>query len=143
MITHVNQLSGPDLERVAQIWLKANLEAHSFIDPKYWLENFESVKSQLAVSELFIFRSDNQITGFLGMDHSYIAGLFVAAQFRGQGVGSALIKAAQSANQELTLSVYLKNQQARRFYVRQGFTEITRKIDEATGELTIDMKWPR
>ncbi|MFT8402144.1 MAG: GNAT family N-acetyltransferase [Lentilactobacillus diolivorans] len=143
MITHVNQLSGPDLERVAQIWLKANLEAHSFIDPKYWLENFESVKSQLAVSELFIFRSDNQITGFLGMDHGYIAGLFVAAQFRGQGVGSALIKAAQSANQELTLSVYLKNQQARRFYVHQGFTEITRKIDEATGELTIDMKWPR
>ncbi|MFT8909545.1 MAG: GNAT family N-acetyltransferase [Lentilactobacillus diolivorans] len=90
-----------------------------------------------------MFRSDNQITGFLGMDHGYIAGLFVAAQFRGQGVGSALIKAAQSANQELTLSVYLKNQQARRFYVRQGFTEITRKIDEATGELTIDMKWLR
>ena len=30
-----------DLERVMEIWLESNIDAHSFIDKKYWEDNYE------------------------------------------------------------------------------------------------------
>ena len=32
-----------DLDKIMDIWLQGNLEAHSFIDAEYWKKNFDSV----------------------------------------------------------------------------------------------------
>ena len=37
-----------DLEAVMQIWLEGNLDAHDFIDPSYWHDNYELVKKRVA-----------------------------------------------------------------------------------------------
>ena len=36
-----------DLDKIMNIWLEGNLEAHSFIDEEYWNKHFDSVKSVL------------------------------------------------------------------------------------------------
>ncbi|MCH4170913.1 MAG: GNAT family N-acetyltransferase [Lactobacillus sp.] len=144
MITHTDHITGSNLDTIAQIWLTSNLEAHSFIDPNYWQQNFAAVKQQLATAELFIFNDTNdQITGFLGLSGDYIAGLFVAAKFRGEGIGHQLLTAAKTSQAKLTLSVYAKNKKAVNFYSREGFCLTNQEIDEPTGELALQMTWTK
>lgn len=143
MITHTIGLSGPKLDEVADIWLSSNLEAHAFIDPMYWKNYYDGAKKAISKAELFIFESDGHVKGFLGMDGNYIAGLFVSAKFRDQGIGSQLIAAAKSTHSVLTLSVYEKNSRAYRFYIQQGFHEISHDLDEVTDEFAVRMKWKR
>ena len=43
----IRELRKTDIKRVAEIWLNANLQAHSFISPQYWMGNFDLVKAML------------------------------------------------------------------------------------------------
>ena len=81
-----------DLDKIMDIWLQGNLEAHSFIDAEYWKKNFDSVKSVLPNAEVYVYEEDGEILGFIGMDAEYIAGIFVAAEHKGQGIGHQLIE---------------------------------------------------
>lgn len=81
-----------DLDKIMDIWLQGNLEAHSFIDAEYWKKNFDSVKSVLPNAEVYVYEEDGEILGFIGMDAEYIAGIFVAAGHKGQGIGHQLIE---------------------------------------------------
>ena len=40
----IRKLQNADMDRVAGIWLDANLRAHCFIPPQYWKSNFDPVK---------------------------------------------------------------------------------------------------
>lgn len=82
-----------DLDKIMNIWLEGNLEAHSFIDAEYWNKNFDSVKSVLPNAEVYVYEEAGEILGFIGMDAEYIAGIFVAAGHKGQGIGHQLIEA--------------------------------------------------
>lgn len=143
MISCESDISGERLKRVADLWLDANLEAHSFIDQHYWLSNYEPVKRQLAQATLFVATQSKTIVGFLGITNNYIAGLFVDKRVRRQGVGRQLLDAVKAGRSELTLSVYEKNQAAYHFYNMQGFYKEAITIDEATGESVFEMKWQR
>ncbi|MBU9788113.1 GNAT family N-acetyltransferase [Lentilactobacillus sp. IMAU92037] len=141
MIIHTHGLSGPQLDEVTNIWLTANLEAHWFINGNYWRNYYAEVKPQIGDSELFLYEEANVIQGFLGIEDNYIAGLFVDKRYRGQGIGRELIAAAKRTRNELTLSVYEKNQAAYQFYLKQGFIETSRGIDPVTNERAINMAW--
>ena len=70
--------------------------------------------------------------GFLALDgEGYVAGLYLAPEARGRGIGAALIAAAKAARpQGLLLWTFLANEGARRFYARQGFVESGRTEGE-------------
>ena len=63
--------------------------------------------------------------GFLALDgEGYVAGLYLAPEARGRGIGAALLAAAKAARPEgLSLWAFLANEGARRFYAREGFVE--------------------
>ena len=42
-------------------------------------------------AEVYVFEEDGEVQGFIGMDAEYIAGLFVAEGYRGQGIDHQLI----------------------------------------------------
>lgn len=44
-----------DLEQVLQIWLEANIQAHSFIAPAYWESHYESVKLMLPQATVYVY----------------------------------------------------------------------------------------
>lgn len=97
-----------DLDKIMDIWLQGNLEAHSFIDAEYWKKNFDSVKSVLPNAEVYVYEEDGEILGFIGMDAEYIAGIFVAAGHKGQGIGHQLIETVKK-KKRLSLHVFDKN----------------------------------
>lgn len=94
-----------DLERVMEIWLESNVDAHSFIDKKYWENNYEMVKEMLPNAKIYLYEENKNILGFVGLIENYIAGIFVV---RSQGVGKKLLDYCKNLKKELTLSVYEK-----------------------------------
>lgn len=130
-----------DLERVMEIWLQSNIETHSFIDKKYWEDNYSMVKEILPSAEIYIYEENKNILGFIGIIGSYIAGIFVDKNFRSQGIGKKILDYCKSLKRELSLSVYEKNIKAYSFYSREGFQVVEKKIDENTNEIELVMCW--
>ncbi|MBM6690573.1 N-acetyltransferase [Fusobacterium mortiferum] len=130
-----------DLERVMEIWLESNIDAHSFTDKKYWEDNYEMVKEILPSAEIYLYEENKNILGFVGLMENYIAGIFVEKNFHSQGIGRKLLDCCKSLKRELTLSVYEKNQKAYSFYIREGFQVVEKKIDENTNEIELVMYW--
>ena len=63
----IRKLRKTDINRVADIWLKTNLKAHSFIYEQYWISNYERVKEMLPQAEVYVYEDDKMIQGFLGV----------------------------------------------------------------------------
>ena len=85
----IRRMGEGDLEAVAAIWLDANREAHDFIPASYWLGHFEEVRTALAQAEVWVFEAEAraEISGFIGLQEDYIAGIFVRREARSGGVG--------------------------------------------------------
>lgn len=130
-----------DLEKVMEIWLESNIDAHSFIDKKYWEDNYGMVKEILPNAKIYLYEENKNILGFVGLMENYIAGIFVDKNFRSQGVGRKLLDYCKNLKRELTLSVYEKNIKAYSFYSREGFQVVEKKIDENTNEIELVMCW--
>lgn len=44
----IRKLQNVDINKVADQWLKMNLEIHDFISGQYWISNYEAVKKMLS-----------------------------------------------------------------------------------------------
>ena len=49
------------LDRLMEIWLNGNLEAHSIIPGTYWEDNVPAVREQIAQAEIFVCESDGEM----------------------------------------------------------------------------------
>ena len=132
-----------DLDQVAEIWLAANQQAHSFISAEYWLENLGPVKEMLPQAEIYVLEREGEIAAFIGLQGDYIAGLFVSAEVRSRGLGRLLLDRAKQEHDRLSLKVYSKNTRAQSFYLREGFVYGEASIDSETGEEEHSMFWER
>ena len=110
-----------DLEHIMKIWLETNLAAHGFIPAEYWNEQYEAVKEALPQADILIYEEEGTVLGFLGLQDSYIAGLFVEKASRSRGIGRLLLEAAKSGRQELTLHAYQRTQEQSGFMNEKGF----------------------
>lgn len=137
----IRKLQNAYIDRVADIWLDANLRAHSFISPQYWKGNFETVKKMLPQAEVYVYENDREIWGFIGMNGEYIEGIFVSGEMQSRGIGKRLLDFVKTKKTELRLNVYQKNMRAIRFYQREGFKILREGMDEATGEKDYEMTW--
>lgn len=143
MITKLNSFSDRDLEQLAQIWLNGNLQAHSFIPAQYWKNQFVNIKKMLPEANIFVYRNNETIVGFLGELDGYIAGLFVDMNYRNQGVGSRLINYLKQINDKLTLSVYVDNINAVNFYEDKDFIIDSVGMDTETDSKEYHMIWEK
>ncbi|MFK4784622.1 GNAT family N-acetyltransferase [Fusobacterium sp. MFO224] len=137
----IRKLKKIDIDRVSEIWLNANLRAHNFIPKSYWKDNLKLLKKMLPESEVYVYGSDNEIQGFIGIMDNYIAGIFVSEKYQSRGIGKQLLDFIKSIKRELNLNVYEKNIRALRFYKRENFKIKSKKIDEATGENEYLLEW--
>ena len=119
----IRSLEPADLSAVSAIWLDANREAHDFIPASYWLGHFEEVRTALAQAEVWVFEAEAraEISGFIGLQEDYIAGIFVRREARSGGVGRQLLDHVKAGRRQLRLQVYRKNSRATGFYRREGF----------------------
>jgi len=139
----IRKLEKADLDRVCEIWLAGNTEAHSFISKQYWLDNLDAVREMLPQSEVYLYEDEDchEIQGFIGLHENYIEGIFVRSEARSRGIGRQLLDFAKTIRNPLTLQVYQKNTRAMEFYRREKFRLQCEKIDENTKEREYLMIW--
>ena len=137
----IRELQKADINKVADIWLDTNLQAHYFIPAQYWKSNFDSVKELLPQAEVYVYENSQKIQGFIGLNGEYIEGIFVSGEIQSQGIGKLLLNFVKDRRSKLSLNVYQKNTQAIHFYQREGFTIQREGLDEATGEKDYVMIW--
>lgn len=137
----IRKFENKDTDRVMEIWLEANLQAHDFISREYWLEHKDETAQLLPKASVYVYEDEEGIQAFIGMVNNYIAGIFVATKMQGKGIGKRLLDHVKTIQKYLTLHVYQKNTGAIGFYQREGFGVLTIDIDTATGEREYTMCW--
>jgi N-acetylglutamate synthase and related acetyltransferases len=143
MANMIREMTTNEIDRVGDIWLNSNLEAHDFVDKNYWLNNLETVKEQFRQAEIYVYELDGQICGFAGLQNDYLAGIFVQKDYRNHGIGHQLLDYLKQTHQKLTLDVYDKNERARKFYKVNGFNLASSGIDEVNGEEEYQLIWQK
>ncbi len=137
----IRRMEPADTERVSEIWLEANREAHGFIPASYWEENFQMVKEMLPLAEVYVWEDTGGIQGFVGLNGDYIEGIFVSGSRRSAGIGRQLVDHCKEIRSSLRLKVYEKNRRVAAFYLREGFQITAEGVDEDTGETEYEMGW--
>ncbi len=137
----IRKLQKTDIDKVMEIWLTSNEDAHPFVNKEYWKSNFDEVKKQMLQAEVFVYVQGSEIQGFVGLVNNYIAGIFVDRKYRSSGVGHKLIKYVKEGHNELTLEVYTKNNGAVNFYKREDFNIISKQVEPDTDETECLMSW--
>ena len=139
----IRRLENRDLEQTAKIWLDTNREAHDFIPGSYWENHYLMVKEMLLQAEVYVYEAEQEIRGFVGLDDTYIAGIFVRSKDQSLGIGTQLLNFVKERKEELSLRVYQKNENAIRFYQREAFQVQEEGIDEDTKEKEYLMIWKK
>ena len=137
----IRKLQKTDINRVAEIWLTANRNAHAFIPAAYWESHLDFVKNMLPQTEVYVYETNQTIQGFIGINGESIEGIFVANEMQSHGIGKILLDYMKDKKVRLQLNVYQKNVRAMSFYQREGFTIQCDQIDEFTGEKEYVMNW--
>lgn len=131
-----------DLDRIMEIWLEGNLQAHDFVDPAYWTGCLQEVREAIAQADVWVWDENGRVEAFAGMVEHYLAGLFVSGAQRGKGIGGLLLEHIKEQRFPLTLHVYSRNAGAVQFYERHGFGTISEYIDLETGQPEREMIFP-
>lgn len=139
----IRKFEKKDTERIMEIWLEANLEAHDFVPSDYWLSQYQSVQKQLLSADIYVYEQDNEIQGFVGMTDDYLAGIFVDKKYRSMGIGKGLLEYVKKIYPAFSLNVYQKNQRAVDFYLREKLTIVSTGADEDTAEADYTMVWKK
>lgn len=136
----IRKFKNTDIDQVINIWLKASIAAHDFIDKSFWQSKINDMKYvYLPAAETYIYEENNIIKGFLSLQKNILAALFVSPDFQGAGIGTELIKKAQSIRNNLNLTVYKENIKSIAFYKKNGFEIEKEQIDPHTGHLELVM----
>ncbi|MDF7670056.1 GNAT family N-acetyltransferase [Orbaceae bacterium ESL0721] len=130
----IREYQPADLDAIMKIWLQGNEQAHPFIDPEFFKQNYEMVKLFIPMSTVYVQDLDG-VKGFIGLTENFISGLYVDEAYRRQGIGHALITKAKQLHNELVTTVYKQNPAAVEFFEAQEFFITSESINEETGEL--------
>ncbi|MGL4861331.1 MAG: GNAT family N-acetyltransferase [Enterobacteriaceae bacterium] len=127
-------------KQVVDIWYRASILTHYFIDQNFWFSMKSEMESKyIPATETIVALSQQRIIGFISLRDHCIEALFIDPSFQGKGAGSQLLAYAQKTRDSLQLKVYEKNQQAFCFYLNKGFVVQKRGIDSLTGEPELEM----
>ena len=130
-----------DLSSVMELWLKGNIETHSFVKPAYWYANLQTVQASIPSAEVYVYTANEFVVGFIGLNGDHIEGLFVKKGYRSRGIERKLLAYVKIHHTQLTLAVYERNLLATKFYEREGFHKQGLQLDQFTSELEYVMKW--
>ena len=124
-----------DIPRLILVWRSSVDATHDFVLPAD-LDSFETLMADVFSPEvaLTVAEIEGEVVGFAGTVEQELAMLFVDADFRGIGVGSALIEHALARIPNLVLDVNEQNAQAIGFYLHHGFRVVGRSPVDSEGK---------
>lgn len=129
-----------DLKSVLDIWLRASVEAHDFMEKGFWESKVADMRDiYLPRSEIFVYEKAGEVKGFMALSGDVLAALFVDPDEQRRGIGSRLMNKAKTERRILKLTVYMENTKGFDFYEKHGFRKIGEQVDIHTGHVEVLM----
>lgn len=142
-MNNVRKADRKDLARIAEIQI---FNYRLFFYPifrsdEYYFEELQvpslMKKYEAELDSLYVY-DDGVVKGFIKIEETYIARLFVEPVLQNASIGSRLLEYAVKEHQADHLWVLEKNEKAIRFYERHGFSATgERKPEDGTDEFLI------
>ena len=142
-MNNVRKADRKDLARIAEIQI---FNYRLFFYPifrsdEYYFEELQvpslMKKYEAELDSLYVY-DDGVVKGFIKIEETYIARLFVEPVLQNASIGSRLLEYAVTEHQADHLWVLEKNEKAIRFYERHGFSATgERKPEDGTDEFLI------
>lgn len=142
-MNNVRKADRKDLARIAEIQI---FNYRLFFYPifrsdEYYFEELQvpslMKKYEAELDSLYVY-DDGVVKGFIKIEETYIARLFVEPVLQNASTGSRLLEYAVKEHQADHLWVLEKNEKAIRFYERHGFSATgERKPEDGTDEFLI------
>ena len=132
----IRMFTPADEDAVIKIWLDASKLAHDFVEPGFWENMEEQVRTQMLPRlEVWVYDDDmtGEVVGFVSLNGNYVEALFVEPDRQGEGIGFQLMEQVKKKHREIELSVYKENPASVAFYERQGFVAVGESIEPQTG----------
>lgn len=135
---------GPaDRDALLAVWADSAAIAHPFwTTARFEQERRDIVEQFLPVAETYVFERNGTVVGFIALLGNEVGGIFVAPQYHGQGIGTALMDWARDSRGLLELDVFEANESGRGFYAGYGFVVVSERVDEATGQRVLRLRLP-
>ena len=138
----IRKLKTEEINEILDVWLKASINAHWFIEEKFWKSKIVAMRTiYIPSSETYVFKEKDMIKGFFSIKDETLAAMFVSPEYQGKGIGYKLMDKAKTLRDRLELTVYRENHKGIDFYIKCGFETIKEKVDEHTGHIEILMKF--
>jgi ribosomal protein S18 acetylase RimI-like enzyme len=108
-------------------------------------EDFQYFSGVLASCEVWVAESGGDIVGFCAFRDGWVDHLYVSPASARNGIGNALLDRAKSANTQIKLWAFQRNNAARDFYRALGFREIqmTDGAENEEREPDVLLEWRR
>lgn len=119
----IHPVQPEDIPRLAEVWEASVRATHHFLSEAD-IQRFKPfVRDELPrVLHLVCVRdAGGELVGFAGVAGDTLEALFIHPGFRGQGIGSRLLRHAAGPLGVTRVSVNEQNEQAVGFYLRMGF----------------------
>ncbi|RKN62889.1 acetyltransferase [Paenibacillus ginsengarvi] len=123
-------------DRLVEVWYRAVVATHTFLTVED-IRFYRGIVQQEALNQAEVWIALDEAgepAGFIGLDGAKIEMLFVDPDHHGQGIGSGLIRYAESLKGgHLQVDVNEQNEGACAFYKRYGFTVTGRSELDGSG----------
>jgi putative acetyltransferase len=130
-----------DLHDLLEAWYSASQVGHPFLDEEFFAsERIAIATVYVPNAETWVFERDGHVVGFIALSGDEVGGLFVDANYHGQGIGRALMDHAAGIRDCLALDVFEKNHVGRRFYEKYGFVQVGEYLHEETGLMMLRLE---
>ncbi len=113
-------------------WLK---DLHTPQEDRWFYEN--CVFPQCELWAAFV----PEMAGIIAFKDGWVEQLYILPQFQGQGIGTALLRQAQSRFPQLQLWTFQRNMQARKFYEKHGFITVEETDGSRNEEKEPDIRY--
>ncbi len=121
---------------------------HGFSRENDWIPELHSCAETISycgrmieLGWVTVAESDDGVLGFLALNGDEVLSLYLTASARGQGIGQRLLDHAKTRRARLSLFAFQANHGARRFYERNGFSEVARSDGADNDENLPDIRY--
>jgi putative acetyltransferase len=142
---HIEDFESTDTDALVRMWRASFEHGVGIVDPHSLEEQVEYLRTKvIPVHRVRVAKDDESIVGFLASNHESIAQLYVRVQDIGRGIGTQLLRLAQSESSgSLWLFTFAQNARACRFYEHHGFVAVAHGFEPMWKLNDVKYQWVR
>ena len=141
----IEDFRSADTDTLVRMWRASFEHGVGIVDPHSLEEQIEYLRTKvMPVHRVRVAKKDESIVGFLASNRESIAQLYVRVQNMGRGIGTQLLRLAQSESSgSLWLFTFAQNVRACRFYEHHGFVAVAHGFEPMWKLNDVKYQWVR